>query len=128
LAFVADFGTQNFHLKTKFDMENKTSTNHENGNEANRLLADSCIKFRKVRVKHGFSTSYTWKGRKKGFCFEISLAKEYGNTYYSMVTHTKKDIRFNSLWSTITFATLQDAFDWCDAFESKNFSCLGADA
>jgi len=39
LAFVADFGTQNFHLKTKFDMENKTSINHENGNDANRLLA-----------------------------------------------------------------------------------------
>jgi hypothetical protein len=39
LAFVADFGTQNFNLKTKFDMENKTSTNHDNGNDANRLLA-----------------------------------------------------------------------------------------
>jgi hypothetical protein len=39
LAFVADFGTQNFHLKTKFDMKNKTSINHENGNDANRLLA-----------------------------------------------------------------------------------------
>ena len=37
LAFVADFGTQNFHLKTKLDMENKTSTNHENGNDANVL-------------------------------------------------------------------------------------------
>jgi hypothetical protein len=30
LAFVADFGTQIFHLKTKLDMENKTLTNHEN--------------------------------------------------------------------------------------------------
>lgn len=39
LAFVADFGTQIFHLKTKLDMENKTLTNHENGNDANRLLA-----------------------------------------------------------------------------------------
>jgi hypothetical protein len=39
LAFVADFGTRNFHLKTKFDMENKTSINHKNGNDANRLLA-----------------------------------------------------------------------------------------
>ena len=38
LAFVADFGTQNFNFKNKFDMENKTSTNHENGNDANRLL------------------------------------------------------------------------------------------
>jgi hypothetical protein len=38
LAVVADFGTQNFHFKTKFDMEDNTSTNHENGNDANRLL------------------------------------------------------------------------------------------
>lgn len=39
LAFVADFGTQNFHLKNKFDMEHNTSINHKNGNDANRLLA-----------------------------------------------------------------------------------------
>jgi len=39
LAFVADFGTLNFNFKNKFDMENKTSTNHENGNDANRFLA-----------------------------------------------------------------------------------------
>ena len=38
MAFVADFGTLNFNLKTKIDMENKTSINHENGNDANRLL------------------------------------------------------------------------------------------
>jgi hypothetical protein len=45
LAFVADFGTQNFHLKTNFDMEHKTSTNHENGNDANRLLAAVLSKY-----------------------------------------------------------------------------------
>jgi hypothetical protein len=39
LAFVADFGTQNFNFKTNFNMENNTLTNHENGNDANRLLA-----------------------------------------------------------------------------------------
>jgi hypothetical protein len=38
LAFVADFGKQNFNFKNKFDMENKTSINHENGNDVNRLL------------------------------------------------------------------------------------------
>ena len=38
MAFVADFGTQNFNLKTKFNMEHNTSTNHENGNDANSLL------------------------------------------------------------------------------------------
>jgi hypothetical protein len=39
LAFVADFETRNFNFKNKFDMENNTSTKHENGNDANRLLA-----------------------------------------------------------------------------------------
>jgi len=32
------FGTRNFNFKTIFDMENNTSINHENGNDANRLL------------------------------------------------------------------------------------------
>ena len=27
-------------MENKFDMENKTSVNHENGNDANRLLAE----------------------------------------------------------------------------------------
>ena len=40
MAFVADFETRNFHLKTKLDMKHNTSTNHENGNDANCLLAD----------------------------------------------------------------------------------------
>ena len=39
LAFVADFLKQNFNFKNIFNMENKTSTNHENGNDAKRLLA-----------------------------------------------------------------------------------------
>jgi hypothetical protein len=43
LAFVADFGTQNFHLKTKFDMEHETSKNHENGNDANSLLVAAAL-------------------------------------------------------------------------------------
>jgi len=38
LVFVADFGTQNIHFKNKINMEAETSTNHENGNDANRLL------------------------------------------------------------------------------------------
>ena len=39
LAFVGGFGTQNFHLKNKFDMKTETLINHENDNDANRLLA-----------------------------------------------------------------------------------------
>jgi hypothetical protein len=50
-AFVADFGTRNFNLKTKFNMENKTSTNHENSNDANRLLAEVLITKLQERLK-----------------------------------------------------------------------------
>lgn len=85
------------------------------------------IKFRKVRVKFGFKVTYTWKGRKKDFLFNVSLGNKNAD-YYTTVSHITKDIRFNSLWSNITFATIQDAFDWCDNFESKNYACLGADA
>jgi hypothetical protein len=50
LAFVADFGTLNFNFKNKFDMENKISTNHENGNDANRLLAAAANWWDKLTV------------------------------------------------------------------------------
>jgi hypothetical protein len=39
-------------------MENKTSTiNHENGNEANRLLADSICEHVYEEVEHGFGNT-----------------------------------------------------------------------
>ena len=107
--------------------EQKPSNTDKVGVSFNPLLSDDCIKFRKVRVKSGFNTSYSWRGRKKNFCFELSLVRERNNCYYATVTHSKKDIRFNSLCSNITFANIQDGFDWCERFESKNFSCLGAD-
>jgi hypothetical protein len=56
LAFVADFGTLNFHLKTKIDMENNTLTNHENGNDANRLLAAAIIQ---AVIKHDWAYMLT---------------------------------------------------------------------
>lgn len=90
-----------------------------------KLAPNKHIKFREARTS-GFSLC--WKGRKNGFCFEINLSNKKGNTYYALVNHAKKDIVFNSLWAEITFATIQDAFDWCNTFKSKNFQCLGDDA
>jgi hypothetical protein len=57
--FVADFWKRNFHFKTNFDMENKTSTNHENGNDANRLLDAACR-----RIGDGKTTAkgYLYRG------------------------------------------------------------------
>jgi len=55
LAFVADFETRNFHLKTKFDMENNTLINHENGNDANRLLCVGCrVRLTRFDAEEGF--------------------------------------------------------------------------
>jgi hypothetical protein len=49
-AFVADFERRTFHLKTKFDMKSKTSINQENGNDDNRLLADSANRKHAVEI------------------------------------------------------------------------------
>jgi len=59
--FVADFGTRNFNLKNKFDMENKTSINHENGNDANRLLAAVYSEQEKMKIRDGWCLAFnTW--------------------------------------------------------------------
>ena len=84
LAFVADLGTQRFHLKTKFDMENKTSTNHENGNDANRLLAAAA----------------SWWGNLTTFKRELYIGRHYSddtptpdkiNTLYKMYNDWSND-------------------------------------
>jgi hypothetical protein len=67
LAFVADFETLNFHLKNKFDMKNETSTNHENGNDANRLLAAVYSEQEKKKIREGWCVAYnTWWKHKDG--------------------------------------------------------------
>lgn len=53
MAFVADFGTLNFNLKTKCDMENNASTNHKNSNDANRLLPAVFVKGQKYKLRYG---------------------------------------------------------------------------
>jgi len=45
------FETQNFNFKTKFNMEHKTSTNQENGNDANRLLCAGRVISTKFNLK-----------------------------------------------------------------------------
>jgi hypothetical protein len=49
--------TQNFNLKNKFDMEHKTSTIHENGNDANRLLPAAALWWRNLTAKQ---KAYMW--------------------------------------------------------------------
>lgn len=64
-------------------------------------------------------------GKKDGFVF--SLHQDKNGNWHCGVTHTKKDIRFNSLWEGIKFSSLDDAKKWCEDFEPNNFNCLGED-
>jgi len=88
LAFVADFGTQNINLKTKFDMEHKTSIKHENGNDANRLLAAGWIRCtetlpplrKRVIVTDGVISTIGWiSNYRKGWEGWVTLDNEYLN-------------------------------------------------
>ena len=86
MAFVADFGTQNFNFKNKFNMENKTLTNHENGNDANRLLAE---------VKAGTHPQFvldTDKNRVECRCGHVAI---WWKTGYLCGTITAYPCRFN---------------------------------
>jgi hypothetical protein len=83
LAFVADLETQNIHLKTKFDMEHETSINHENGNDANRLLADvktakgRCIAKWEKRIEKAKSGMKRWgNGYGQTYQLEINIYEE----------------------------------------------------
>ncbi len=71
---------------------------------------------------NGFFRQNMYKGRKNGFVFEIY---PYLSGWYCTVEHTKKDIRFNTLWIKFAFRELEDALAWCEAFRPENFECLG---
>jgi hypothetical protein len=72
LAFVADFGIINFNLKNKIDMEHKTSTNYESGNDANRLLAvracEGSCEVHKGEVVPVIIERHGWDGIKFNYC------------------------------------------------------------
>ena len=61
-------------------------------------------------------------------CYEctISFARDY-NEFYVVISHLKKDIRFNSLWQGMTFKTFDLAEEFCLNFDYKNNRCFGKD-
>jgi hypothetical protein len=62
-------------------------------------------------------------GRKNGFEFSYSL----NGQLYVYVSHTKKDIRFNSLWEQIMFVSEKQIQEWCEEFDYTQHDCLGSD-
>lgn len=65
-----------------------------------------------------------FRGKNKGFEFTITYSNNY-NAFYVVVVHLKKDIRFNSLWSDITFETFDAAKTFCETFDYKKHKCVG---
>jgi len=80
------------------------------------------MRFTEKHIRWG-ATRFTAK--KDGFIFNLYHNKD--NTWHCSVNHTKKDIRFNSLWQGIKFSSREDAEKWCDGFKPNNFNCLGED-
>lgn len=80
------------------------------------------MKFKAQRERWGRTTWY--KGKKNGFEFEYA---QKDNGWYCVISHTKKDIRFNSLWENLIFDTEQEIQEWCEMWDYKNHRCLGND-
>lgn len=55
------------------------------------------------------------------------LIHEISRYYFIVANHKTKDIRFNSLWENIQFATLEEAKAFCENFDYKKHKPLGND-
>lgn len=81
------------------------------------------MKFSKKQVN--WQTPY-YVGKRDGFIFEY----KHGHLgWYVTVSHTKKDIRFNTLWPdpAIGFNNEMEVQQWCRNFDYTNYECLGKD-
>jgi hypothetical protein len=77
------------------------------------------MKFTEDKKARGF-----YKRKKRGFEFTISPS---GNAYYVVAVGQKKDIRLNTLWINLTFETLEQAEEFCENFDWKQYDCIGDD-
>lgn len=69
--------------------------------------------------------THTYVGRKNKFKFTYSVDRD--KSYYVVVNHLEKDIRYNSMWENITFSTKGEVEQWCEDFKPENFNCIGKD-
>lgn len=60
-------------------------------------------------------------GVKDGFLFSYCFIEEW----WVVVSHNKKDIRFNTLWESIEFKNESEVVEWCNNFDYTKFNCLG---
>ena len=63
-----------------------------------------------------WSKKILWVGRKKGIIYSISIT----DIIYVMLA--KDRLRLNSLWVREPFKTLEEAQDWCNAYEIKELT------
>ena len=63
-------------------------------------------------------------GRKNNFIFNYSLNNL---SWMVVVKHSKKDIRFNSLWEEIAFSDEKEVIEWCENFDYTKYKCIGDD-
>ena len=77
------------------------------------------MRFKENRRARGF-----YKAKNRGFEFTISSS---GNRYYVVVIGVEKDIRLNTLWIKLTFETFEQAEEFCENFDWKNYPCVGDD-
>ena len=82
------------------------------------------MKFKEMRMPWG---SNKWfNAVKGGFEFTYSTSNQNGELFV-MANHKTKDIRYNSLWESLTFETKEEVEVFCENFDYVEHSCLGKD-
>ena len=77
------------------------------------------MKWKEDKNARGFYNS-----RSGGFEFTIT---NNGGRYYIVASHSKKDIRLNTLWINKDFTTFEDAEIFCENFNYNEYACIGND-
>ena len=83
------------------------------------------MKFKEKKMGWG-SRNKWFVGYKNGFELMYTTTNQNGQLYV-MASHKTKDIRYNSLWESMTFETKEEVELFCENFDYVEHSCLGKD-
>lgn len=73
-------------------------------------------------IKKNIILSLIWE--KDNFEFRYN---QRNDGWYCVISHTNKDIRYNSLWEGLTFNTEEEVHEFCEGWNYKDHPCLGKD-